>query len=490
MQLSSTSDFDGSVANNCSLTTQSININKISINLQKLAETMLSKSRFEMAVSLFCTAITFEPGRTVLMNQLGQALQNIGNKDDAELCFRGVIPDSINEKYFNYNDVSDRVLCAQTCANTRILPGFAAENIDLVKPQGNSTEKKYNQFNYRKTEARESFCTDTVNGTIWFDGFNTIVLDSNKSIFKEHIKGNEFVCFQAALLREPVKLTGTACFLSSRSSNIYYHWMLDLLPKLGVVEKSGLKLDDIDHFIVEAKACYQLESLRLCGVPEKKIRFSNNIQYFHAERMIVPFLRNDLGERVYRGLGIGLASWIPAYLRKNINSVERYADEVFSSSSMNSPTIGKGNKKIQRIFISRSIQDSRNLAEESKVVEELESRGFTKVEFENYSVLQQAQIMSQAEIVIGVHGAGLTNLSFCSTGTRVIEIFGDYVVPCYWALCAVAGLKYTQYLADSVADGVHTNNSGQQVKKLRSQKIQLDVNDFIRFVDNQLEHCG
>ena len=203
--------------------------------------------------------------------------------------------------------------------------------------------------------------------------------------------------------------------------------------------------------------------------------------------MIVPCLQNDLGQRIYRAMGVGLGSWIPKFLQTNLGSI--HSEQSGSHSTTNSHSTIDPDKPL-KVYISRSSRGSRNIANEPAMVEALQSRGFTTVEFERFSVVEQAELMSRAEVVVGVHGAGFTNLTFCKPGTRVVEIFGDYVVPCYWALSGVAGLRYAQFMAKSVAGtdstSLETVNPGQRVAVLRDMEIDIDVEAFIEFLDATL----
>ncbi len=60
------------------------------------------------------------------------------------------------------------------------------------------------------------------------------------------------------------------------------------------------------------------------------------------------------------------------------------------------------------------------------------------------SVKEQVKLFAEAELVVAAHGAALTNLVFCSPGTRIVELFPpDYVNVCFWALSTqVDGLEY------------------------------------------------
>jgi capsular polysaccharide biosynthesis protein len=80
---------------------------------------------------------------------------------------------------------------------------------------------------------------------------------------------------------------------------------------------------------------------------------------------------------------------------------------------------------------------------------QLQNRGFESVKCEKLSVQEQAEVFSSAEVVVGAHGAALTNLVFCRPGTRVVELFSPtYVNPCYRDLCVAAGLRHAAVIGN------------------------------------------
>ena len=455
--------------------------------LQKKADTLIAEAQYEAALSMLSTALMFAPGHVGMIHRVGKCLELIGEEKAAASCYRGVLPDIVNDQHFNAKVLKERIKPAAECKDVSYLAAFDKECLALAAPKRNNTEKPYNQFNYKTTEARETFCTVANSGAVWFDGYNTVALDCKNNVISEQIKGNEFSSYHASKIHQSHRLKGTACLLDGRSSKIYYHWMLDILPKLGVVEKAGIDLSGIDYFIVSATSRFQRDTLLACGIDTDRIVFSSSTSLYSADTMIVPCLRNDLGDRIYHGLGVGLASWIPLFLQQKFRTTENGLNDVTSVSDelKQSPQ----SEKSLRVYISRSTRGSRNIANEPAMIEALEERGFQRVEFENLTVPEQADLMGQAEVVVAVHGAGFTNLSFCNPGTRVIEIFGDYVVPCYWALCAVAGLDYAQYMATSVDTGITSSNPGERVSQLRDMEIAIDVDDFINYLDSTLDTC-
>ena len=442
---------------------------ELSSSLEKKAEVELSANSPDDAVMTLVSALIAEPGRASIIHKIGKCLEVMGEGEEATACYRGAIPDRLNSRYFNADEVSALVKGAADCDCVTVLKGHEKQSIELKPPVRNDTQKKYGQFSYSKTEADSTFCTVASQGAVWFDGFNTVAFDGSDNIIRDHLRGNEFACYSTIRNTQAFEIDGSVCFLDGRSSSIYYHWMLDILPKIGVIQKTGIELNDIDYFVVNAKSGFQKESLRLLGINEDRIIYSAGSQYFRATEMIIPYLSNYLGDRVYHGLGIGMGSWIPKYLQQEFAPAKPIAS------------------KKSRVYISRSTRGSRNISNESEIKSLLALRGFETVEFENLSIQEQAELMSGAEVVVGVHGAGFTNLSFCQAGTKVVEIFGDYIVPCYWALSTVAGLDYAQFMAESaIPENTHSDNPGAKVTVLRDSEIYVDAQCFSLYLDTLL----
>lgn len=91
--------------------------------------------------------------------------------------------------------------------------------------------------------------------------------------------------------------------------------------------------------------------------------------------------------------------------------------EIFLSESDN-PQTSRPRKKL---YVSRRFS-SRPLANEALVEEELRELNFEIVRAETKSFREQVELFSSAELIVGTHGAGLTNVLFSRRGSKVVEI--------------------------------------------------------------------
>jgi len=76
----------------------------------------------------------------------------------------------------------------------------------------------------------------------------------------------------------------------------------------------------------------------------------------------------------------------------------------------------------RKLFISRSKATRRKILEEEKLYHTLNEFGFEILNLEELSIEEQIRSFSNAAIVLGMHGAGLTNMVFMPPGGRVGEL--------------------------------------------------------------------
>jgi capsular polysaccharide biosynthesis protein len=195
-------------------------------------------------------------------------------------------------------------------------------------------------------------------------------------------------------------------------ANNYFHWMTEMLPRI-----TALHHQDPDYLVL---------------IP------SNYLNY--------PFIVESLSQ-----LNIDFKPFDVKYSLK-VNTLK--AIEV--------PHVGRFNEGLMHFFrgkflqgfapvsqpfrllyISRDKAKRRKITNEDDVFELLASKGFEKVSLENMSLKNQVKLFQQARVVIGCHGAGLTNIMFMQKNQTVIELkSNNNNYWCYFSLARVFGLKY------------------------------------------------
>jgi len=124
----------------------------------------------------------------------------------------------------------------------------------------------------------------------------------------------------------------------------------------------------------------------------------------------------------------------------------RLVPEAFGIDDAAAPT--------RRVYISRARAARRRLLNEDELLDTLAPAGFERVFMEDLDFRQQVDLMRQTAVLVGPHGAGLTNMIFCPRGAAVVEIADPgYPNPNFYALASALGHRYWWSHADPVAAG-------------------------------------
>jgi len=231
-------------------------------------------------------------------------------------------------------------------------------------------------------------------------------------------------------LEKLVRLDARVAVLSTAGGGIFYHWLYQLLPRIELIRRAGIALDDVDYFLVNDLAGrYKAETLKAIGVGRDKLLLSSELRYVQARELIVPSI-------VLRG-GC-YPDWMRSFLRRTFLGD---AEAVRSAG--------------RRLYLSRGEAKYRRVLNEDAVSDVLRQYGFEIVRLETLPFADQARLLSEAAVVVAPHGAGLGNVVFCDAGTKVIEIFApELVTGFYWRLCTESQLDYYYILGEGAPDTV------------------------------------
>lgn len=247
---------------------------------------------------------------------------------------------------------------------------------------------------------------------------NRLISDANK----DPKKGRELhPIFTVSKLNKPKKLDGKVLLLSTDGGhNGYFHWMCRILPKLWVLEQFNISIDQFDYILVNA-GDYKFKhvSFEEFNIPKEKIIFTENEDVFHCNQL---FIINNI--------------------RYHIEGIEYVKNKLLSIVIDNYP---------KRIYISRQKARFRKIINEQILIDYLISKDFKIINFEDYSLQEQAFLINNCDILIGTHGAGFTNIIFANPKMKFIEIFPDnYVNVNYWFYSNIKHITYYYYLAKSI----------------------------------------
>ena len=213
----------------------------------------------------------------------------------------------------------------------------------------------------------------------------------------------------------------TLSLLSSWATQNFYHYSMDAIARLHLIKKAGIDWRQIDHVLVpsldSASARHWVEA---AGIPAEKI-----ISVRAGEPLLVQ------AEHLICGSFPGMRRTCSAEAVEFLQGLRQFAPA----------------EKPRRLFVVRR-SHSRLLLNEDEIWALLQPLGFERVD--PAEVDNAEQVFSEAEAVVGAHGAALTNLLFCKPGTKVLELLpSDHSYPCYLSIAHHARLVYDALICPS-----------------------------------------
>lgn len=103
----------------------------------------------------------------------------------------------------------------------------------------------------------------------------------------------------------------------------------------------------------------------------------------------------------------------------------------------------------RRLYISRGPDDRRRLTNEEEILEICRAHGFEVIRPEEHSWRDQVLMFHTADVVMGIKGAGLTNILFCTSAAAAIVLTpAGWRDPFFWDLAGQAGLDYREIIGE------------------------------------------
>lgn len=322
---------------------------------------------------------------------------------------------------------------SETHRYQNITPIYSSEILQLPQPKGLEHGIEWGKLLVKK-EIPQPFVASIQLGRYWGSNGGVVIAPNNKILADVSQAGDvfqpnfEYRLFANNILPIPVFQQGNVAVLGDRYDHNYFHWIFDVASRLDLLQKSNIP---IDNYLLDHSRPYQDELLTLLGIPkEKRIQKHPNLHLL-AKNIISPS---------FTGASMGIMpKWACDFLRYEL-------------------LIKRNVKKLpgyERIYISREDAHYRKLINEEDVMKVLEPYGFKRIVLGPLSAELKIQIFHSAEVVIGPHGAGLTNIVFCDPGTKIIDIYKpNWLIPAFWIISNHMGLDY-YYL---IGEGQRSSN--------------------------------
>lgn len=211
--------------------------------------------------------------------------------------------------------------------------------------------------------------------------------------------------------------------LYNRWNRGYYHWTAETLTVLEGVEQYAKRNGETPKLIVGPELNrYQQQSLKLLGYGSEDLIKWDRF-YGRVNRFVVPSIRRELN----LGETSPVAYW---WLRNRmLEAATDAAPDVSDEAS-------------SYVYLSREDAPRRRVKNEEEVLDVLGPYGFEKYVLSDRSVAENVELFAQADVIVGPHGAGLTDIIY-STDATVIELFrSNDVRPTYYVLSEQLGHRY------------------------------------------------
>lgn len=135
---------------------------------------------------------------------------------------------------------------------------------------------------------------------------------------------------------------------------------------------------------------------------------------------------------------------------------------------------GRGNR---RIFLTRSKSRLRYIENDNEVEAISSALGFETVDTDSLTLPQQIELFANSSFIVGIHGAGLTNMMFRRGNCKILEIFPPpdlgYLPFHYIMMAKLQGFNYRAIIGEK---GKRRYSGGFQLNPIEFEK---NLKDFL-----------
>ena len=220
----------------------------------------------------------------------------------------------------------------------------------------------------------------------------------------------------------PRRIAGNCALIGAIGHNNFYHWMLDVLPRIGLVRAAGFGA--IDHWIVaESKLAVARELLAHCGIERDRLVAVGRGGHVECEQLVVTSAPGKICQPTPRSV------------------------EFLRATFARERGIGGGGR---RIYVAR--RGRRKVDGEAALAPVLKRYGIESVAMEDLSLDAQISAFRGASLIVGAHGAALANIVHADHGAALVELMPPgYLNHTYFLLAGACALRYLPIVGHALA---------------------------------------
>lgn len=250
----------------------------------------------------------------------------------------------------------------------------------------------------------------------------------------------------------PVLAIESAIYPSSTFGIGYFHWISDYLP---IIQAASDNVHSCQTLILPERAkLFEFVDASLRG-------FDFNLHFTGRSKPLKVNNLHVIGPVAQSG------NYRSDLFRRALTTVKK---------SLKPPPItrfGQG----EVLFISRRDAPRRFLLNEDEITKVINVFGGRVVMTDGMSLQEQYLLFANCKLLIGLHGAGLTNMIWMHAGSSVLEIrnHGDFGNNCYFSMASALGHEYYYVQAEHNGDSTNTYSANLV---LHPEKLRQVINEI------------
>lgn len=402
---------------------------------KNLSEFYIFNKDINNAIKNLKMAIIYEPYNEDLKNILYKLDPNTTFIDKSDILINGIYENSKDCLCLKYTKSYDGYTA------NRKLPIFIKEQ--FTQNQIILLEQAIND--YHTLNAKEGFVVDMVGGIVFAkQSEQTHFITPDNNLLADMLDKNGPMLNENQFPDTLIPCDNLLVLSSSWGGN-FYHWLTWTIPRLKMLFDAGYKIEDFDKVLINFVGFkFQKELLSLLKIPTSKI-----IGTLPKGSVLKP-------KRI-------VSASLPEFI-ETPEIVTQSLRELFLKSEY----INSNNPK--RIYLSRNKSNSRYVLNEDELTKFLKDYGFITIYAEDLTFEEQVRYFANADVIVAQHGAGLTNIAFCNSKAKVIEIYNEQMKSIldtsFWRISSNINIEHYFMFGEPVGEGA-TANMNVDITKLK-----------------------